>query len=175
MPAEKPRENDRRRERRRKAVPLGTGCHAPAHKEGHPFGPKRSYRRGTWDAWARCVAARVRVPDMNVGKGPMSQNTLKETVSSMKNGRGAELLAALGLERQRSPIAVTGPLAVILVAGVILSAAVALWMAPQSGHVLRRRVKKEANQLLERISKKPRKAVSELRSAPSTEEDALAA
>lgn len=105
----------------------------------------------------------------------MLQDTLKDKVSAMTNGRSAELLATLGLERRRSPVAIIGPLVVVLAAGAILGAAVALWMAPQSGHALRRRIKSKASDLVARIGKLPGEAASKILSVPSLIEDAIAA
>jgi hypothetical protein len=100
----------------------------------------------------------------------MLQDMLKDRVNSMKTTSSEDLLAALGLERRRSSVAVVGSYAALLATGMILGAGIALLMAPKSGRALRQEIRIKASDFADRIGERAGEATSEVRSALSLDD-----
>ena len=83
----------------------------------------------------------------------MIQETVRDRIDSLR-GRGTDdVLAALGLERRRTPIDIMVPAAGVFFAGVVFGAGVALLMAPKPGRETRRQLRDKASDLTHRLAK----------------------
>jgi hypothetical protein len=96
----------------------------------------------------------------------MLQDMLKDKWSDVRSASADDLLAALGLERRRSPIAMIGSTTAVLAAGMIVGAGAALLFAPKSGRALRNDLRVRASDMRERLTEK----AEEIRSALPAEE-----
>lgn len=100
----------------------------------------------------------------------MFRDALKDKVNSMKGASGDELLAALGLERRRSAVAVVSLHAALLATGMLVGAGVAFLIAPKSGRAFRQELRIKASDFADRVGEKASQAASGARSALSIED-----
>lgn len=82
----------------------------------------------------------------------MIQETVKDRFNAARGLSTSDVLAALGLERRRTPIDVMIPAAGLFFAGLMVGAGVALLMAPKSGRDTRRELRGRATDLRHRLT-----------------------
>jgi hypothetical protein len=82
----------------------------------------------------------------------MIQETVKDRLHAARGLGTNDVLAALGLERRRTPIDVVIPAAGLFFAGLMVGAGVALLMAPKSGRETRREIRGRATNLRHRLT-----------------------
>lgn len=83
----------------------------------------------------------------------MIQDTVRDRIGSLRGHGTDDVLAALGLERRRTPIDVVIPAAGVFFAGVMFGAGVALLMAPKPGRETRRQIRDKASDITHRLAK----------------------
>lgn len=101
----------------------------------------------------------------------MLQDMLKQKMNSIRTQNADDVLAALGLERRRSALEITGWTAAILATGIAIGAGAALLMTPKTGRALRRDIRTRVEEIAEKISDKAEETVHDVRAALSSEED----
>jgi hypothetical protein len=77
---------------------------------------------------------------------------IQERLHSARGLGTGDVLAALGLERRRTPIDIVIPAAGLFFAGLMVGAGVALLVAPKSGSETRRELKGRATNLRHRLA-----------------------
>lgn len=93
----------------------------------------------------------------------MIQDTVREKFDAVRGLSTDDVLAALGLERRRTPFDVMLPAAGMFVAGLMVGAGVALLVAPKSGRETRRELKGRASDWSHRLSSTAGELVQEVR------------
>lgn len=83
----------------------------------------------------------------------MFQETVRDRIGSLRGHGTDDVLAALGLERRRTPIDIMVPAAGVFFAGVVFGAGIALLMAPKPGRETRRQLRDKASDLGHRLAK----------------------
>lgn len=82
----------------------------------------------------------------------MIGNAMRDSLHSLQNLSGDDILATLGLERRRSPITgIVLPSVALFAAGAIVGAAAAVLLAPKSGEALRRDLSSGARELTNKL------------------------
>ena len=82
----------------------------------------------------------------------MIQETVKDRLHAARGLSTNDVLAALGLERRRTPIDVIIPATGLFFAGLMVGAGVALLVAPRSGRETRGELRGRASNLRHRLS-----------------------
>ena len=82
----------------------------------------------------------------------MIQETVKDRLHAARGLGTNDVLAALGLERRRTPIDLMIPVAGLFFAGLLVGAGVAILVAPKSGRETRRELRGRATNLRHRLS-----------------------